>query len=663
MTIPRRDSGRHGTKTGPIARKTATVTATGGAAPPPPVARPVNANPASPPGPSPATSTDSGIAVRATGTHRVVAGGSQVTRGTAGNQRSSGALSVPRPTRGGTQAASDRRGTPNANGPRRAASHLNLRAKFMLVLSGTTAAVMILLGMIMSISANKYLGGQKRHDGVEIARLAAQVISASVESFQGMSFADQTAINYAQIRERLRSGLEEARTWGTLGSDPSDILAVKFNLPEKHSQLSSSGFGTDEQSGAEITERFNDLFIPKSGTTVTLPNGIQIYTVLRRAEGVVTPIYRFKVELDHALFGGRPPDGVDWSQTPYVNVDINASAVTNAQGNLMFAIFLAVVISIGITIGVANWLAANITRPVQLLVKDMKIVAQGNLDHETRPHSDDEIGILATEFNRMTNNLKSAQSALVEQEKAEYELSIAREVQRQLLPANPPDIPGFQCASYYLGAKAVSGDYFDFIDLGDGLWGFIIADVSGKGIPGSMVMAVTRTIVRLIAVQHGADAHETLKQTNRLIARQIKRGMFVTSFYAVLDSRSGRLSYACAGHNPMVIYRGARRTHELAAGKGIALGFNEGPIFDKTIELHQTTLDRGDGIVLYTDGFPEAMNARNEEFGDDRFYELVPKYSQGDVQNLINGLVGEIAKHRGDAEQSDDLTLLAVRRL
>ena len=175
-------------------------------------------------------------------------------------------------------------------------------------------------------------------------------------------------------------------------------------------------------------------------------------------------------------------------------------------------------------------------------------------------------------------------------------------------------------------------------------------------------MAVTRTIVRLTALQNGNRAHETLKTTNRLIAKQIKRGMFVTSFYAVLDTRTGQLTYACAGHNPMIIYRGAKRSYELAAGKGIALGFNDGPIFDKTIELHQTVLNRGDGIVLYTDGFPEAMNDKNEEFGDDEFYALVPKYAQGDVQILINGLVGEIAKHRGDAEQSDDLTLLTVRR-
>lgn len=659
MPPPRRDSGPLRAKTGQHLRKTAQV----------PALRPQ-------PGSATATrtvqspATETGGSSRAGGSGAVRAGGSGATH--AGTARSSGSLKTSgatrdkgTPARSNTQGGSDRRGAPAGNQRGGGKSKpMGLRTKFMLVLSGVTAVVMILLGLIMSSTANKYLGGQKRHDGVEVARLAAQIVTAVADTIADVEKIDpDTARDVNRYRNRIKEYLQDARTWGDLGTDPTDILAVKFNLPEKYSQLSSSGFGADEQGGAEIDTRFTELFIPKNGATVRVPEGLQIFTGVRKAEGVSTPIYRFKIALSNSRFGGRPPDGTDWKSTPYVDVDINASAVDKAQSNLVVAIFFGVVLSIAITIGVANWLAGNITRPVELLVKDMKIVAQGNLEHETRPHSTDEIGVLATEFNRMTHNLQAAQSALVEQEKAEYELSLAREVQRQLLPANSPEIPGFQCASYYLGAKAVSGDYFDFIDLGNGLWGFIIADVSGKGIPGSMVMAVTRTIVRLIAVQNGARANETLKMTNRLIAKQIKRGMFVTSFYAVLDTRTGQLTYACAGHNPMVIYRGANRSYELAAGKGIALGFNEGPIFDKTIELHQTVLQRGDGIVLYTDGFPEAMNAKNEEFGDDRFYELVPKYGQGDVQTLINGLVGEIAKHRGDAEQSDDLTLLAVRRI
>lgn len=625
---------------------------------------------------------DSGPLRAKTGTHTRRPGASGATR-TAGtppaasgattrtaSAHSSGALRnvvaknapVPRNT---TQGGSDRRAPPGnkAKGGGKAKG-MGLRFKFMLVLSGITAVAMILLGGIMAAKANKYLGSQKLQDGIEVARLTAEIANNVAQEITDLERVEpDSAKDFTRFRQMIQASLENARNWGGgLGSTASDIMAVKFNCPEKFQPLSGSGFGADEQSGMDKGEVFTSLFIPKTQQTINLPATISVFSGVRKADAIETPTYRYKVQLDPRLFGGRPPNGSDWTQTAYVNVDVNASSVNNAQSNLLIAIFMGVVLSIAIVVGVANWLAGNITHPLELLMRDMKTVAQGNLDHETLAHSTDEIGILANEFNRMTHNLKAAQSALVEQEKAEYELSIAREVQRQLLPANSPDIPGYQCASYYLGAKAVSGDYFDFIDLGNGIWGFIIADVSGKGIPGSMVMAVTRTIVRLIAVQNGSRAQETLKTTNRLISKQIKRGMFVTSFYAVLDSQTGHLSYACAGHNPMVIYRGATRSYELAAGKGIALGFNEGPIFDKTIELHQTTLNRGDGIVLYTDGFPEAMNAKNEEFGDDEFYALVPKYSQGDVQTLINGLVGEIAKHRGDAEQSDDLTLLAVRR-
>jgi sigma-B regulation protein RsbU (phosphoserine phosphatase) len=299
---------------------------------------------------------------------------------------------------------------------------------------------------------------------------------------------------------------------------------------------------------------------------------------------------------------------------------------------------------------------------VDLLLRDMQQVARGNLEHQTKPHSADEIGLLAVEFNRMTQNLASAQDALVEQEKAEYELSLAREVQRQLLPAEAPQIAGYDSAAFYQGAKAVSGDYFDIIPLGNGLWGFIVADVSGKGIPGSMVMAVTRTIVRLVANKHLAHAAETLKETNRLIAKQIKRGMFVTAFYAILDESTGVVTYASAGHNPMIVYRAATKSYELATAKGIAIGFNEGPIFDKTVQEARVTLGIGDALLLYTDGFPEAMNDKNEEFGDERFYACVAQHGHQESRILIQALAGEIARHRGAAEQSDDLTIITVRR-
>ncbi len=537
---------------------------------------------------------------------------------------------------------------------------MGLRAKFMLVLSLVTGAAMVVLGLTMSTKASRYLFSQKQHDGIEVAKMATQVASAVADQLKILDSlvatddknTDMFQKKRKEILKSVENYLKSAVTWEGVNGEPSDILAVAFDIHgDRFTELSNLGYGPQETSGTPMGNRFPELFIPKNGSTILLPDNIKVFVGTKKTKNGDVPVYRFKVALD-------PKFGPDSN----VRVDVDASGVDNVRYNLSVAIAFAVLLAIGVVIGVANWLAGNITRPVQILLKDMQVVARGDLDHLTKPHSSDEIGVLAHEFNKMTTNLKEAQSALVEQEKAEYELSIAREVQKQLLPAEPPLITGFECADYYKGAKAVSGDYYDFIPLGNGLWGFIVADVSGKGIPGSMVMAVTRTIVRLIALRHQSHAAETLKETNRLIAKQIKRGMFVTSFYAILDERTGNLTYASAGHNPMVIYRAAKRAYELATGKGIALGFNEGPIFDKTIEEHRTVLQPGDAIVLYTDGFPEAMNAENQEFGDERFYELVGQCGHFDARSLIDRLVNAIAKHRGEAEQSDDLTLIAVRK-
>lgn len=543
---------------------------------------------------------------------------------------------------------------------------MGLRAKFMLVLSGVTAAALIALGVSMAFTTNNFLFGQKQHSGVEIARLVAQIgnsVNARLEFFKKLksdpkfSGVEVTPPTRAEIERDLISYLNQARDWGGNGDYRfSDVLAIRFDCPSIP-EISSVGVGELEERSTK-GGTYSSIYVPKIGGAVTLPPGITVQEQSKKVGGAEIPIYRFKIALDKSF--GQASVGNDPAN---VRVDIAAESVQRVSKNLFITIGIAVFIAIGVVVAVANWLAGNITRPLDMLIADMKVVARGKLDHETKARSNDEIGMLAGEFNRMTGNLKIAQAALVEQEKAEYELSIAREVQRQLLPAEAPTILGFDSAAFYQGAKAVSGDYFDFIPLGNGLWGFIIADVSGKGIPGSMVMAVTRTIVRLVANKHQNRAAETLKETNRLISKQIKRGMFVTAFYAILNENTGTVTYASAGHNPMVIFRAATGAYELATGKGIALGFNEGPLFDKTIQEQTTVLGAGDSMLLYTDGFPEAMNSENQEFGEEKFYETVAQHGRLDARGMIAKLVEAIAGHRADAEQSDDLTIIAVRNV
>lgn len=552
-------------------------------------------------------------------------------------------------------------------GARTTRPRMALKLKFMLVMAAVTAVAMVVLGLSMGRTANAYLYGQKTLDGIELARMAAQIGYAAKDRWAqigelGKALNDPRTVQ--ALREAIRADVErylrQAVTWG--GEGYTDVEAVLFDCPDI-AELSSAGIGNDQ--GTSKGPRVTEVFVPKMDRTIAVPEGITIYEGRKTTKSGEVSILRFKIALDPdppPRGFGRVRNADNQLEPANVRVDIAMASVDKVRSNLALTIGIAVVVAIAVVIGIAIWLASSITRPLEVLLKDMQVVSKGNLAHRTSARSNDEIGILAQEFNKMTESLQEAQAAVIEQEKAAYELSLAREVQQHLLPAQPPIISGWQCQSFYQGAKAVSGDYFDFIPLGGGLWGFIIADVSGKGIPGSMMMAVTRTVVRLIAPRHGAAADETLKETNRLIAKQIKRGMFVTALYAVLNEATGVITYASAGHNPMVIYRAATRSHELSTAKGIALGFNEGPIFDRTIQRAEIALQRGDAIVLYTDGFPEAMNARGEEFGEERFYQLICANGHLAAPAMVEAMVAGIAAHRGDAEQSDDLTLLVVKR-
>ncbi|MBN2713401.1 MAG: HAMP domain-containing protein, partial [Planctomycetes bacterium] len=209
---------------------------------------------------------------------------------------------------------------------------------------------------------------------------------------------------------------------------------------------------------------------------------------------------------------------------------LSAEVIESEIGKLTSMMYLfgmiAMIAGAGICIGVAFW----VTAPVKTLIRDMNIVAGGNLDHKTRAHSNDEIGRIANEFNEMTRKLLVARAAEKEAERLENELDMAREIQMKLLPPRVPQVTGFDIHAVYRPAKEVGGDYYDFLPIGikdartKDCLGIIVADVSGKGIPGSMVMATTRTILRFVA-SGNLSAADTLAKTNPIVAADIKRGM------------------------------------------------------------------------------------------------------------------------------------------
>ena len=344
-----------------------------------------------------------------------------------------------------------------------------------------------------------------------------------------------------------------------------------------------------------------------------------------------------------------------------VIVAIRASQIVKRLNNIYTVFAAGALVAIIISIAISFIVGLRITRPIKLLLADMDAVAGGDLTHATVSHSADEIGLVASEFNRLTKILKVASENEKQALKMESELNMAGEIQFNLLPAELLPIPNTDIFAAYQPAKEVGGDYYDLFQIDDTHYGLIVADVSGKGIPGSMVMATTRTILRF-AAKNNISPVDTMIKTNSMVAADIKRGMFVTAFYLVFDSEQQTIECSSAGHNPMVLYRSGGEI-ELVNPNGIAIGFDKGAIFSKTIKSEHIQLYRGDRVVMYTDGIIEAMSGNRDEYSDRRLYNFIKNNNDLDSHEFVHKLLEDVEAHQGSSVQHDDITVLTFRVL
>lgn len=255
---------------------------------------------------------------------------------------------------------------------------------------------------------------------------------------------------------------------------------------------------------------------------------------------------------------------------------------------------------------------------------------------------------------RVAQLVKQQQQEAAERERIEQELKVARLIQQTLLPQELPALDGWGVSAYYQSARAVGGDFYDFIYFEDGRIGFVVADVTDKGVPAALVMATTRTLLRAAAERLEAPG-AVLARTNDVLVQEIPPKMFVTCFYAVLDPATGHLRYANAGHDVPYRYT-ADGVVELRA-TGMPLGLMPGMGYDEK----ETTLAPGEYVLLYSDGLVEAHNAEREMFGFPRLQELMATHANGDT--LKDFLLAQLAAFTGPGwEQEDDVTLVTLQR-
>jgi sigma-B regulation protein RsbU (phosphoserine phosphatase) len=270
-----------------------------------------------------------------------------------------------------------------------------------------------------------------------------------------------------------------------------------------------------------------------------------------------------------------------------------------------------------------------------------------------------DLDLLVTFANQAAIAIENARlyQVAVEKGRMEQELQMAREIQRSLLPAEPPDLPGYELAADWQAAREVAGDFYDFIELAESdQLGVLIADVSDKGAPAAIFMAVTRSLIRGNAVSASTPL-EAMRRANRQIVADSHAGMFVTAFYLLFSPNSGRVRYVNAGHNLPLLRRASGEIVELEMG-GMALGwFVENPLVEREL-----ILEPGDLLLLYTDGVTDACNLAQEEFGLQRLRNLVATCGELGAQETLDCINGAVSRFVGDAPATDDITMVVIRR-
>lgn len=291
-----------------------------------------------------------------------------------------------------------------------------------------------------------------------------------------------------------------------------------------------------------------------------------------------------------------------------------------------------------------------------------KAMNRGACDFITKPIDFKDLEI--TIFNAIEQylTLKKAMEAQTILSDLEKELTIAHNIQQAIIPHHfKPfvDNHNFEILGTMIPAKQVGGDFFDFFPIGENHLGFVIADVSGKGIPAALFMAMSRAVMRTLA-QQSSNPQDCLKEANRILCLDNDTCMFVTAFYGILNIHTGQIECSNAGHNPPYILHLDGSITEIARYEGIPLGVSDQSIYTS----HSFRLKKDDCLILYTDGITEAMNPQSHLYTEEQFQQVLKKVSPGtSLYNLVNQILDDLHRFTDSALQSDDITLLCIKQL
>ncbi|GHV91010.1 hypothetical protein AGMMS50268_15130 [Spirochaetia bacterium] len=464
---------------------------------------------------------------------------------------------------------------------------------------------------------------------------------------------------------------------GVAGS--GTLLSVNVNKIIDSTKIGDSGFAflLNEKGQVIATPRSSDVITDKAGSFFyddylqsSNPGlGELTQRMVRRESGIM------ELEKDgHEVYAAyHPLNTLNWSLGVLVDVDeIMAPALRIEQDILLLAnqemtridrnitlVVLAVLIIIVtatvITILVAIRLSNSLTAPIVALSAGAKIIGAGDLNHRLEVKTGDEIEVLAETFNQMIGNIKKITG---EKERIGTELNVATRIQAGMLPCIFPPFPDrkeFDIYAQMHPAKEVGGDFYDFFFTARDKLTLVIADVSGKGVPAALFMVIAKTLIKNHS-QMQKPLDEILFSVNNQLCENNEECMFVTVFACQLDLITGVLSFANAGHNKPLISRSGGDYEFLELKRGLPLGVSA----DFPYQSAELTLNEGDKLYLYTDGINEAENPQGDQFGNDRLLETANSCRELGPRDFDEALRRALAGFVNGAEQSDDITSLAL---
>ncbi len=502
-----------------------------------------------------------------------------------------------------------------------------LRFKFMLRASGGLAALMLVAWIFILLRQTSDIGAQRTTQWMEKRRLAESIASRSVSTLV----------------------------------DPSEFSIDQTNLTSELAKLVGAG---DEIAYARV--------IDATGNVRASGRVEEVFQIDPGPRGEFLSEDGRVTWSRHDTDGGEVRDiavrvgvpGADGQrfEVGTVRLGVHKDAVEDAieDTRLSTTLLLLGIFAAGNLLIMG--LVQVFVRPIQLLTDGVRAIGDGNMDGKLDVRGPAEIGAIAGVFNEITEKFKKARDSILEQEKMQKEIEVAKQIQQSLLPRRRPEISGYDIAPLYQAAAEVGGDYYDFVQVDDDTIGVVVADVSGKGVPGSLVMTMIRTALRMEA-RGNRNASDVMAKMNAFVTDDMKKGMFVTMFYVILDSKNRVISYASAGHNPMILYRHETRETFFLNPRGFPVGISlpDETLFRRSISLEKIRLKKDDMLVIYTDGVTEAMNEKREQYGEDRLIQMVKSNGALSPNEFIAKLDADIKGFTSGYPQSDDITVVAIK--